>query len=1143
MANLSSPGIGSGLDVNGILTKIMQVESQPLQALAKKEAAFQAKLSAYGSLKGVISSFQSAVAALNTQSKFKAYTATPSDSTVLTASTSSITTPGSYAITVSQLAQAQTLLTSAKTSTTAAIAAAGTSTTLTFQFGTISGTFTTPTNEIYAPGATFTQDAAQATGTVTITDANNSLQGIRDSINAANMGVTASIVNNGNATTPYNLVLTSNSTGLASSMKITVGGGVDASITSLLAYDPAATQNLTQSAVAQNATLTVNGVSISSASNAVTGAVTGTTLNLIKVGSSNLSVTRDAAAVTASVQALVKAYNDTTATLKSYTGYDATTKRGGILLGDSATLSIQSRIRSTLSAALTGLGSSSLTTLSQIGVSFQKDGSLTLDNTKLQTALASSFGDMANLFTAVGKPTDNLVSYISSTAASTTALPNQGATVGSGKSTQALQTGSAAAGLSITTGSNDQFNVSVNGGTAVLVTLTQGLPYASAAALATEVQTQINTALAGQGTTVSVAADGTGKLSITSNTFGSTSAVSVTAQGINTGNTNLLGSTPVSSTAATIAAGVNDTLAVTLDGVSTTVTLTAGTYTASALAGAVQSAINSASAFATIGKSVTVSQTLDVLTITSNQFGSSSAVSVTGGTAKTNLLGAVPTTTTTVGQVYGTQPGSYALTVSTLSTQGKSVGSDKSTQAVQTGSAAANLSITTGTNDQFNVAVDGGAAVLVTLTQGLPYASATALATEVQTRINAALTAAGQTTKSVSVAASSGIISITSNAFGAASAISVTAQGINTGNTDLLGVAPTSSTVATITQAVQTGSAAAGLTITGGTNDNFNVAVDGGIAVSVTLTAATYTAATLATHVQTQINAALTAAGQSTKSVSVAADSNGKISITSDTLGGRSAVSLTAGTNTGNTNLLGATPVSSTAATVPLVLTLGDTTATVTLTAGSYTTTALAAQIQSAINGTSAFVTAGKTVSVSQALDVLTITSASYGSTSTVSLTGGTTTTNLFGTLTATTGVDAAGTINGVAALGSGQFLTGVTGNAAEGLKVQIIGGLTGARGTVDYSQGYAYSLNKLLDNFLASAGSIASRTDGINKSITDIDLQRKTISRRLAATEALYRKQFSGLDTLVANMNTTSNSLSSMLTSLPSSSNTQSSR
>ena len=689
MAALASLGIGSGLDLNGIITKLMAVEGQPLTVLTQKEAAFQAKLSAYGSLKGVISSFQTSVSALNNQSNFKAYTATPSDSTVLTASASRISTPGSSSITVTQLAQSQTLLTSPIASTTAAIAAAGTSTTLTFQFGTITGSLTSPTSGIYAAGATFTQNAAQSTGTITISNTNNSLQGIRDSINAANMGVTASIVNNGNTTSPYNLVLTSKDTGLANSMKITVGGAADASIANLLAYNPTSTQNLTQSTAAQNAALTVNGVPISSTSNAVTGAMTGTTLNLIKTGSTNLSVTRDTATVTASVQSLVKAYNEANTTLKDYTRYDPATKKGGILLGDSAALSIQSRIRSTLTAAITGLGSSSLTTLTQIGISFKKDGTLALDNAKLTTALANSYGDMASLFTAVGKPTDTLVSYISSTTASSELLPSKGATIGSDQGIQSVLTGSAVTGLSITTGINDEFNISVDGGTAVKIILSQGLPYASATGLATEAQTKINAALSGQGKAVSVSTDADGKLSISSNTFGSTSSVSISQEGTNTGNTNLLGSSPVSSTAATIATSVNDTLAVTLDGISADVTLAAGTYTPSALTGAVQSAINSTPAFAALGKSVTVSQNQGVLTITSNQPGASSAVKITGGNAKINLLGAAPTTTATATQVSGTQPGSYNLTVSTLPTQGKTVGSDKSTQSLLTGSTAA----------------------------------------------------------------------------------------------------------------------------------------------------------------------------------------------------------------------------------------------------------------------------------------------------------------------------------------------------------------------------------------------------------------------------------------------------------------------
>ena len=1137
MATISSAGIGSGLDVNGIITKLMAVESQPLTLLDKKEAAFQSKLSAYGSLKGLISSFQSAISALDTQSKFRAYTATPSDPTVLTASASSISTTGSNSINVTQLAQSQTLSTASVASITAPIAAAGTSTTLTFQFGTITGT---PTSGIYAAGATFTQNAAQATGTITITNANNSLQGIRDSINSANISVTASIVNNGSPTNPYNLILTSKETGLANSMKITIGGAVDASIANLIAYNPTSTQNLTQRATAQNAALTVNGVPISSSSNRVTGALTGTTLNLIKTGSSNLSVAPDTASVTASVQSLVKAYNDTASILKDYTGYNATTKKGGMLLGDTAALTIQSRIRSTLTAALTGLGSSSLTTLPQIGVSFQKDGSLTLDTAKLQAALTNSFADMPKLFTTAGKSTDTLVSYISSTPASTSSPPNQGVTIGSDKGTQSVLTGSAVAGLSITTGTNDEFNISVDGGAAVKVTLSQGLPYASAAGLATEAQTRINAALSGQGKAVSVSTDADGKLSISSNSFGSSSSVSISQEGTNTGNTSLLGSSPVSSTAAKITTSVNDTLAVTLDGISASITLPSGTYTSSMLAGAIQSSINSNPVFSNLAKSVTVSQSLGILTITSNQLGASSAVMVTGGNAKTNLLGIAPTTTTNASQSMGTQPGSYALTVSTLPTQGKVVASDKGTQSLLTGSSAAGLSITTGINNEFNISVDGGASVKVTLNQGLPYASATALSAEVQTRINVALSGQGKT---VSVSADTdGKLSITSNTFGSSSMVSVTAEGVSTGMTSLLGSSPVSSTIATINQSLQTGSVAAGLTITSSSNDNFNVSVDNGAAVSVTLTAGDYTANTLAAHIQTQINAALTAGGQSTKSVSVATDSPGKVSITSNTLGGRSLISLTPGTNTGLTNLMGS-PVSSTSTTVPLEITLGDTTATVILAAGSYTASELAAQIQSSVNGTAAFSAAGKTVYVSQSSDRLTITSDSYGSTSTVSLTAGPTAMNLFGTQTKTSGIDASGTINGVAAIGSGQFLTGARGNASEGLKVQVVGGLTGARGSIDYSQGYAYTLNKLLNNFLNTAGSIASRTDGINKSIADINHQRETINRRLTTTEALYRKQFTALDTLVSQMKTTSDSLTSMLNGLPSSSNTQSSK
>jgi flagellar hook-associated protein 2 len=783
--SISSPGIGSNLDVIGIVSKLMAVESAPLTVMQTKEASYLAKISAYGTVKGALSSFQTAVNALSSASTFKALTATPSDATVLSASATTLATSGSYNVNVTGLAQGQALTAAGQASTTVAIGT-GTATTLSFQFGTISGgalasgTYT---------GAGFAQDATQAAHSIVIDSSNNSLQGIRDTINGAGMGVTASIVNDGSTGSPYHLMLTSNSTGAAHSMKIT-SSGEDASITGLLAYDPAATQNLSQSSVAQNATLTINGLAVSSASNAVADAIGGVTLNLSKIGTSNLSIASNTSAVTTAVQALVKSYNDANTSLKTLTAYDPTTQTSGLLNGDSTIEAIQSKLRAALSTPLSGLGSNTLTNITQIGVSFLKDGTLSLDSTKLQTAMTKNFSDFSALFASAGKPSDSLVKFATSTSAST--------------------------------------------------------------------------------------------------------------------------------------------------------------------------------------------------------------------------------------------PGSYAVAVSTLATQGTAVGSDKATQASLDGSLAANLTLTAGGNDHLLVSIDNDTAVAVTLTPAAPgpaFATAADLATQVQTDINTALTAAGQV-RHVSVTDNGGKLSIVSSSFGSASAVSVTndpAFAGNTGATDLLG-APTGSTVATIKT---------------GVNDQLTLSLDG-------------------------------------------------------------------------------------------------TTASATLAAGTYTASALAAQIQAAVNGTAAFSSAGAGVSVTQSADVLSLTSTSYGSVSSVKVTGGTAFASLFsGSAASTDGVDTAGTINGVAATGSGQFLTGASGNAAEGMKVQVIGGALGARGTVDYSQGYAYNISKLIDGMLSSTGAIASNTDSANRNIASLKKSADNLTLQLTATEKRYRAQYTALDVTIGSMTTTSSFLSQQLSSL----------
>lgn len=778
---ISSPGIGSKLDVNSIVTQLMAIEKQPLTKMAQQEAVYQSKISAYGNLKSALSSFNSALSALSTTSKFQVNTATPADATVLTASASSTAVPGTYSLNISKLAQAQSLVATGQASMTTAIGAA-VNTTLTFDFGTISGGTFTAYNGVTGTGGTYAGSSFTSNGagvkTVTISSANNSLQGIRDAINNAKIGVTATIVNDGSAT-PYRLALSTDSIGKTNSMKISVAG--DATVAGLLGHDPAGTQNLKESATAQNAEFTANGIFVSKASNTISDVIQGVTLNLAKTTASatTLTVARDTASVTTSVNAFVKAYNDLTKTLTDLTYYNSKTKQSGPLNGDATARSIRSQLRSTIGAPLTGV-SGSYTLLSQVGITSNKDGTLALNSTTLQNAISTNFNAVAGVFAEMGVPTDSLINYSSATSK--------------------------------------------------------------------------------------------------------------------------------------------------------------------------------------------------------------------------------------------TKPGTYAVTVSQVGTQGKAVA------------------------------------------------------------------AAAATTH---------------------------------GNT--------------------IGSAAAGLTIDG-TNNIINVTVDGVASLAITLAAGTYTAATLAAEVQTKINADANLVA-AVKTVTVS-QSNGVMSITSASTGALSNVSVTGGI--GRTNLMGAAPttgpvtVVSTGVNDTLNLTINGVSTSVTLAAGNYSAAALAAQLQSAINGTAAFSISGISSTVSQTAGVLTITSNSYGSGSSVTTAGGSGITDLLGgSAVSTAGLNTIGTINGVAATATGQYLTGATGNDAEGLKIQVTGGVTGARGSVSYSQGYASKLSKLADTLLATTGVIASRTTGITSSITSLGKRRDSFNLRMVKVEDNLRKQFTALDVLIANMSRTSDFLTQQLATI----------
>jgi flagellar hook-associated protein 2 len=506
----------SGLDVNSIVSQLMTVESRPLNMLNSVEASYQAKLSAYGSVKGALSSFQSTVAGLSDLSKFQAMSATSSDSTLVGVTAAKNAVAGAYTVNVTQLAQAQILAAAGQTSSTNAIGT-GVATTLTFDFGTIAGG-TLGVDGKYTGPTTFTSNGS-GLKTVALGATNNSLQGIRDAINSAQIGVNATIVNDGSGT-PYRLVLSSTSIGSTNSMKISVTG--DAAVQSLLTQDPASAinQNFAETKTAQNALFTVNGIAISKASNSASDVIQGVTLNLQKITSApvTLTVTQDTSTITTSVTAFIKAYNDLNSTLQNVTAYNPATKKGAVLQGDSAVRLIQSQVRSNLNASINTSGT--LTNLSQIGVTFQKDGTLALDTAKLSAASTSNPGGIAALFATMGGATDSLVAY---SAATSSTLPGSYAVNISALATQGSSTGAINLNAGLTIAPGTTANVTLDGASAA-VALTAG-SY-SATQLAVMVQAAINgtAAFSTLSSTVTVAVNGaTGFMNILSNRYGSAS--------------------------------------------------------------------------------------------------------------------------------------------------------------------------------------------------------------------------------------------------------------------------------------------------------------------------------------------------------------------------------------------------------------------------------------------------------------------------------------------------------------------------------------------------------------------------------------------------------------------------------------------
>jgi flagellar hook-associated protein 2 len=524
MAGITTSGLGSGLDINSLVSQLVTAERTPaVNRLASQESKLKTQISAIGSFKSVLSNFKSALASLMKADSFQSMKSTVADDKLFSVTTSNDAQAGAYDVKVQQLAQAQRLATPAAQAFASPSAVVGTGT-LTFQFG----SYDSATNS-------FTANPDKATKSITIDASNNTLAGLRDALNKANIGVIASIVNDGSG---YRLVMGAKDSGVANSLKITAsdddGGPSDTSGLSLLAYDPTAAvgagKNLTETVAAANARIVIDGLTVNSATNTVKEAIPGLTLDLKAVGATatHLTVAQDSAETAKSIDTFVKSYNDMMSTVKSLTGYNPQTKIAGTLAGDYNVRSTINRIRDVFTNSVTGV-SGSFKSLADIGIKLQNDGTLQLDNAKLEKVLGADPEGVASLFARTGTTTDPLVSYTDSTSASKAG--SYDLTVGQ-LATQGTYTGTTvdtSTALTIDS-TNNTFALTVDGAPSNTITLSAG-SY-TAAGLAAELQSRINgdTALQAAGGAVNVAV-GVNAFSVSSTRYGAHSTIEFTAVG------------------------------------------------------------------------------------------------------------------------------------------------------------------------------------------------------------------------------------------------------------------------------------------------------------------------------------------------------------------------------------------------------------------------------------------------------------------------------------------------------------------------------------------------------------------------------------------------------------------------------------
>jgi len=364
---ISFGGIATGLDTQSIIAALVGIRRRPISLLAAQQSGFENLKTRYGTLKNKLEALKNAADALRNSSDFLSFSSSVSDETVLSAVAGGSASPGSFTVNVTALAKAES---------------EGSTGFADFD--------TTPLGT-----GTLKITLAGTEHDIVIGSGEDTLEGLRNAINDADIGVTATVVNQGSGSTPYKLVVTADDTGSANAISFSDDQG---------GAGLAATLSFTNLTAASDAVASVNGLSITRSTNTIDDVVPGITLNLLNTGTSTVTTTSDADGIKEKIKTYVGVHSDLMSFINAEIQVSELTDRAGVFNGESTVRNIKNQILSQY--GLSGFPGGTFGTLGEVGISVAKDGTLTFDEAKFDAAAESDLAGLTSLFTKVGDSID-----------------------------------------------------------------------------------------------------------------------------------------------------------------------------------------------------------------------------------------------------------------------------------------------------------------------------------------------------------------------------------------------------------------------------------------------------------------------------------------------------------------------------------------------------------------------------------------------------------------------------------------------------------------------------------------------------------------------------------------------------------------